>query len=1041
MMQACGCYYHIASAYSYEPAAKHYLPQVKINFSTTIHSTASRTILTQKFFNPTSEKIGECVYAFPLYEGVSVVGFTCRIGSRVLRGLVKEKSKARKSYNDAVARGETAGLLEQLPEASDVFSTKLGNIPTGETVHVELTYVGELKYDAEANGIRFTIPMIIAPRYGSQPRSSVKLDSVGAQEQGGMEVTVDVNMPEGSLIQGVQSPSHPIAVTLGKISSSPGSVPGVHRASATLSSARTELDQDFILILQISDHNAPKALLETHLTIPNQRALMVTLVPQFSLPPSHPEIVFVVDRSGSMQSNIPTLVSALQVFLKSLPVGVKFNICSFGSYHSFLWGQSKAYSHDSLQEATAHVRGFAANFGGTETFAALKATIENRYVDLPCELILLTDGQIWNQVELFSYLNKEVKASKAGIRVFTLGIGSSVSHALVEGIARAGNGFAQTVGENEKFDKKVVRMLKGALSPHLKNCEMEVKYETSEDNDDGFEIVEKVMNSLRVLSTRETTAPGQESVQKKPISFYEEAPSSDTIEIPPSAQNADANPYAHLPQILPPKLLQTPSVLPSLFPFSRTVVYILLGENSVQQTPKSITLRASSSQGPLELTIPVEEIQEPGETIHQLAARKTIQEFEEGRGWIFDRTDETGALLRDKYPGQFEEMIEREGVRLGVQFQVSGKWLAFVAVAENDQIPGQEQGVARLDRTFGHESFVQDENRRSYSPQSSSATAQGGLFHGTVASGSREGGLFGATASRGLSTPFGGSSPSPGGSIFGDSGPPWRQLTSTRSVPTDDIRYGGSSRSREGGSFGAPSVPTAFKSFGGPSASFRGPIYGGNAASASSGGALWSAPSASAGGALLATTPQPPPLAPSIVGLGGPPSSTIVSPSFFCSTRRALPATGTYTSPPKKAKMTSLNYCLAEPSKSDDTMLTTSPSDRILYSLIDLQNFAGFWEADKVTDVIGISWEKLWAVVGPAKIGAAVGPGAGVGAEYRKFLITLLVVRYLELYMPEEKDVWELVVDKARAWLAERGGLGDDGMEGEVDGVLKTVKG
>lgn len=978
MLQSCGCYYYIASGKYSAATAMQYLPQVKSQSCTTILSTASRTTLIQTFSNPSSSNIEECFYKFPLYEGVSVVSFTCHVGSRVLRGVVKEKSKAKESYDKAVARGETAGLLEQLPEASDVFNTRLGNIPAGETVHVDITYVGELKHDAEANGIRFTLPTAIAPRYGSQPQSTLGHGSVGTQEQGGIEITVDVNMPEGSLIQRIQSPSHPIAVTLGKTSSSTDSAPGMHRASATLSSASTELDQDFVLILQIIDHNAPKALLETHPTIPNQRALMVTLVPSFSLPPSHPEIVFMVDRSGSMSTKIPTLISALQVFLKSLPVGVKFNICSFGSSHSFLWSRSKAYSHDSLQEAMVHVQGFSANFGGTQTFRALEATIANRLVDLPCEVILLTDGQIWDQTELFFYLNKEVRASKTGLRVFTLGIGMSVSHALVEGIARAGNGFAQTVGENEKFDKKVVRMLKGALSPHLRDCEMEVKYEASGDSDDDFELVEKVIDSLRVLGTTDATDPGREAVQK-PISFYEEPQSSDRMEISPSAQNAGADPYAHLPAIPTPKLLQTPSIIPPLFPFSRTVIYILLSEKTVQQTPKSVVLRASSSQGPLELTIPVEELSKPGETIHQLAARKTIQEFEEGRGWIFDSREETGDLLREKFPGQFEEMVEREGVRLGTQFQVSGKWLAFVAVAENGQ---QMQGIPEnnrssgsdddsgsdtataISRSFGalyssHHSQQSQQRMASVSLESfSTATPQ---YQQQQQKRSMGGVVFGASF---CSTHHETVPPGPqGGAPFGSDG------GSLFGAPSA-VNRGATLGSDGGESFGASSV----LSRGAPSGSDGGRIFG--ASSAASRGA----PSGSAEGGL------------SVVDARGAPRDS------------------------SKARKQTMRESPSEPK----ITRPVSPSDKVLYSLISLQTFAGFWDLnDELANILSIPRGKL-------------------RLENRVW-VTLLVVRFLETYMQEEKEVWDLVVDKARRWLGESNLEAD--AEAEVDRVLKEVKG
>ncbi|KAL8681894.1 MAG: hypothetical protein Q9224_006818, partial [Gallowayella concinna] len=332
---------------------KRYLPQVQLDAHTTILSNTSRTLLKQTFSNPSTDPIKQCIYTFPMYDGVSVVAFTCRVAGRVLRGIVKERSQAKATYDSAVSRGETAGLLEQLPEASDVFSTRLGNIPPNEKVHVEITYVGELKHDAEADGIRHTIPTRIAPRYGSLPSSSVVQGS-SAQETGGITITVDISIAEGSFIRGVQSPTHPIAVTMGNTSTSTATDPTMHQASATLSMGSTELDKDFVLIVLTKDTGMPKALWETHQTIPDQAAMLLTLVPKFSLPRSNPEIVFVADRSGSMRENISTLVSALKVFLKSLPIGVKFNICSFGTNHSFLWPKSQPYSRDSVAEALAH---------------------------------------------------------------------------------------------------------------------------------------------------------------------------------------------------------------------------------------------------------------------------------------------------------------------------------------------------------------------------------------------------------------------------------------------------------------------------------------------------------------------------------------------------------------------------------------------------------------------------------------------------------------------------------------------------------------
>jgi hypothetical protein len=692
MSYLCGCYYHVVSTRYHIRMDKHYLPLLGSEAHSTILSTTSRTVLKQTFTNPSSEEdIKECIYTFPLYDGVSVVSFTCRIGSKVLRGLVKEKVKAKQIFDEAVAKGETAGLLEQAPEASDVFSTKLGNIPAGKSVVVEITYIGELKHH-ETEGIRFTIPTSIAPRYGPVSNATVNYGSLPVQDNDGIKITVDVKMPEGSFIKGVQSPSHPIAVSMGTVSTDIEADPIMSKASATLSLGSAALEKDFVLIVQAKDIGMPKAILETHPTIPHHRALMATLVPKFSLPPSRPEIVFVADRSGSMAGNIDMLISAMKVFLKSIPVGVKFNICSFGTSCTFLWPQSKSYTAETLAESTAHLQSFSANMGGTETFRAIKATVDRRFTDLPLEIMLLTDGDIWRQEELFAYVNEQVANSKGSIRIFPLGIGNGVSHALIEGLARAGNGFAQSVQHGERLDNSVVRMLRGALSPHITDYTLEVKYDQEEDD---FELIERVAEGMKVLlsDSEKTIKPmGVQRIPQlqKPQRYT--PPHQATISLFDTSVNPEkddikdvADQDLFLPKVPYPKLLQAPHKIPSLFAFSRAVVYLLMSPDTIQRKPTAVVLRATSSHGPLALEIPVEVLPSPAETIHQLAAKKAVQDLEEGRGWIYDAKDETGTLIKDRFPSCFDDLVKKEAVRLGEKFQVAGKWSSFVAVSANDE--------------------------------------------------------------------------------------------------------------------------------------------------------------------------------------------------------------------------------------------------------------------------------------------------------------------------------------------------------------------
>ena len=662
----CGCWFPVPNQYS--GASRQYLPQVQLESHTIILSTTSHTTLEQVFINAEDKKLDEVQYTFPLYDGVSVVGFKCTVASKVLFGVVKEKQQARQDYDEALERGETAGLLEQVPEASDAFTTKIGNVPAGEKIRVHITYLGELKHDAETDGSRFTIPTVIAPRYGfTSPETAKAIGKIGADIKGGIKILVDVALETGSTIRGLQSPSHPIAVTMGRTSAMGEDDFDNIYASATLTLGETVLEKDFIIVVQSKEQGTPRALLETHPTLPNQRALMTTLVPKFNLPNIAPEIVFVVDRSGSMQGKIELLVSALKIFLKSLPAnGTKFNICSFGTHFDFLFKKSRTYDQSSLNEALQHVRDFGPNYGGTEMLQPIQATCKQRYKDMPLEVMVLTDGQIWNQDAMFTFINEQKNA-----RFFSLGIGDGASSALVEGIARAGKGFAQFVGENEKMDKRVVRMLKGALTPHITDYRLEVQYR--DDADDDFEMVESASDSMK---TAVSESPRTRSATKQAISLFDTSAKEEA----PNPKNADR--FSGLPTIAVPKVLQAPHQIPDLFPFNRTTVYLLLSPEASQKTLKSVILRGTSDHGPLELKMQVQDVGR-GETLHQLAAKKAVHELEQGHGWITDLKSD-GKPLKSVYEGRWDLMVEREAVRLGVRYQVGGKYCSFVAVEKRE---------------------------------------------------------------------------------------------------------------------------------------------------------------------------------------------------------------------------------------------------------------------------------------------------------------------------------------------------------------------
>jgi hypothetical protein len=210
------------------------LPLLDSEAHTTILSTTFKTVLKQTFFKSFSSKNdAECMYQFPLYDSVSVVEFKCRIGTKpALFCLVKGNAQA---ISDATVN-DNVGLLIQAPESPDVFTTRIGNAQVGESIFVEVTYIGELNHDDDMV-IRFTIPTTIAPPGHEAPLAVSEFAGVPIPPLAPhrIRITVDVILPAGKHVKEVESPSHLIAVSTGTISVTPQAALVLNKASTTLS--------------------------------------------------------------------------------------------------------------------------------------------------------------------------------------------------------------------------------------------------------------------------------------------------------------------------------------------------------------------------------------------------------------------------------------------------------------------------------------------------------------------------------------------------------------------------------------------------------------------------------------------------------------------------------------------------------------------------------------------------------------------------------------------------------------------------------------
>ncbi|HUS31143.1 MAG TPA: VIT domain-containing protein, partial [Kofleriaceae bacterium] len=121
----------------------------------------ARLVLEQTFANTYAENL-KVTYRMPLPADGAVSGYEFVIGERVVKGAVDKKQRARERFEQAIASGRTAALLEQ--ERADIFTQQIGNIPPGEAVVARITIDQRLVWLPEGEWeLRF--PTVIGPRY------------------------------------------------------------------------------------------------------------------------------------------------------------------------------------------------------------------------------------------------------------------------------------------------------------------------------------------------------------------------------------------------------------------------------------------------------------------------------------------------------------------------------------------------------------------------------------------------------------------------------------------------------------------------------------------------------------------------------------------------------------------------------------------------------------------------------------------------------------------------------------------------------------
>jgi hypothetical protein len=612
----CGLVYYLEHLHIRLPVP---VPLAKVELDVKVVNFVSEIQLTQQYVNRESRPI-EAVYLFPVEEEGAVVEFEAYVDGREIKTEVKEKEVARKEFQDAVAQHKTAFLLEETK--ADVFQIMVGHLKPGSTAKVVIKYISELP--VEGRSVRLTVPTTIAPRYtppSDNTEEARMLSGINYASDSSAPLRITTNVYSKGDIKTVKSPSHLL------ISQPFKKEEGMNLSTNSLSGTVSDMNKDFILMIECKEIHSPVVHVEKSSKL-EAIAAMVSLVPEFKLKDQKTEMIFLVDRSGSMgghsrmrhgggKSSIEQAKEALKLFLHSLPVDCFFNIISFGSRFDSMFPKSTQYTDHTLDMAKSHVASMTAGYGGTEIYSPLQSIFQQKdIVGYTRQVFVLTDGAVSNDEQVI----KLVRTNSNQTRVFSLGLGSSASRHLVKGVARAGNGTSVFSMDGEDLRPKVMKLLKNSLQPAINNIKVEWKGENGP------------------ITCKQWQEPEVET--KKTLLGYMKPKSTGAIPV-----NGPA-----------------PSRMPPVYDGQRLLAFCLFPN---KEKPTGVTIAADSTDGPLTVDLVIKESDWiEGEFVHQLAARKKIQDLEETS--IADSAS--------------DEELKKAIVKLGVTYSLASKHTSFVGV-------------------------------------------------------------------------------------------------------------------------------------------------------------------------------------------------------------------------------------------------------------------------------------------------------------------------------------------------------------------------
>ena len=409
------------------------------------------TRLDQTFYNELNQSV-EAIFIFPLPDDATITELIYWVNGQRYVAEIRERQAAVAAYNQRLQQWLDPALLEYLGD--NLFRLSIVPIDPLSEVRTEITYIEPLKYEFGKVEYKF------------------QLNTVGLSSQPLETVAIDLTSQSKYNYQSFNSPSHQnsTALQITKLADNHYTLfygdenfypdKDLHVEYTT---NRSEVEFNVLTYTpSVEDSMGEDSFYAMWITSPD-------IVDEGDVIPQN--IVFTADVSSSMEGDrLTQLKEAMNNFIDLLKPEDSFNIITFGTFIERFKPDLIEASEANKQLARDYVAQLYA-LGLTNIDDALTSSLTQSFsTETHNSIIFLTDGYpTWGETNSDSIVAHTRKYNEDDVRIFSFGVGETISRVLLENISNVNHGYAYFIENDDSIALVVDNLFKRISKPVLTN--------------------------------------------------------------------------------------------------------------------------------------------------------------------------------------------------------------------------------------------------------------------------------------------------------------------------------------------------------------------------------------------------------------------------------------------------------------------------------------------------------------------------------------------------------------------------------------------